>query len=116
MVELSPKSQQRLKKTIEYIRKNIDRKITIEELAANVNISRYHFVRRFKRATGITAMEYVARVRVEVAKERLAQGRPIACVAVSCGFSSQSHLTYAMKSFTGMTPAQYQREAFSPPE
>lgn len=116
MVALSPRSTRRLRRITEYIESRIDQKLTIDELAEHLCMSKFHFMRRFKRATGKTPKAFVAEARIECARCRLQAGLAIAVVAAGCGFSSQSHLNRSFKRATGQTPGQYQRQAFSLPK
>ncbi|AKF04411.1 helix-turn-helix transcriptional regulator [Sandaracinus amylolyticus] len=82
--------------------------IGLEELAKLAGVSRFHFTRQFKRATGETPMAYVRRLRVERAKELLlATDMSLADVAAHVGFADQSHFTRVFRSVVGTTPARY---------
>jgi AraC-like DNA-binding protein len=77
-----------------------------------------HFAREFKRLTGFAPHQYVLGRRVERARALLARGeRSITEVALTVGFSSQSHLTTAFRRVYGTTPAAYrnQRKFVEPP-
>lgn len=58
-----------------YIEQNLHKKISFEELALRLTTSRRNFDRRFIKATGNTPVEYLQRVKVEVAKNTLEKGR-----------------------------------------
>ena len=58
-----------------YIEENLSEKISFEELASRLAVSRRNFDRRFIKATGNTPVEYLQRVKVEVAKKTLERGR-----------------------------------------
>ncbi len=58
-----------------YIEENLSEKISFEELASKLAISRRNFDRRFIKAVGNTPVEYLQRVKVEVAKKALEKGR-----------------------------------------
>lgn len=96
---------------IEYIEDNLDRTITLEELAAIVRISRYHFSRLFKRSTGTTAIGFVERCRVRRAQSPIADtDLPIAEIAQMIGFADQSHFTRRFHRHVGCTPAVFARQ------
>ncbi|WP_236515249.1 helix-turn-helix transcriptional regulator [Sandaracinus amylolyticus] len=82
--------------------------ISLEELARLAGVSRFHFTRQFKRATGETPMAYVRRLRVERAKELLlATDMSLADIAAHVGFADQSHFTRVFRSIVGTTPARF---------
>jgi AraC family transcriptional regulator len=96
-----------LQQAIDYIHTNLDRDLSLAELASDVNISPTYFASLFKQATGISPYQYVIRQRVERAKVMLTKTNlTIADIALQVGFSSQSHLTQQFKRVTGLTPKQ----------
>lgn len=68
-------------------------------------------IRAFKRTYGITPKAFINNARIETAKLLLKEGRVIADVAVSVGFSDQSQFHRAFVNFTAATPQQYQHDA-----
>lgn len=93
-----------------FIDRNIERVLRIEDLAALVGLSRFHFLRCFKRATGLSPLQYVLARRVAHARALLAEGdESIAAVAYAAGFSSQSHLNAMFKRHLGVTPGVFKR-------
>lgn len=96
-----------LQQAIEYIHTNLNRDLSLAELASVVNISPTYFANLFKQAIGISPHQYVIQQRVEQAKVMLSKTNlAIADIALQVGFSSQSHLTQQFKRLTGMTPKQ----------
>ncbi|MBW4536490.1 MAG: AraC family transcriptional regulator [Pleurocapsa minor HA4230-MV1] len=96
-----------LRQAIDYIHTNLDRDLSLVELASVINISPTYFASLFKQAMGISPHQYVIEQRVEQAKLMLSKtDLAIADIALQVGFSSQSHLTQQFKRFTGMTPKQ----------
>jgi AraC family transcriptional regulator len=101
-------SGRRLRRVTEHMDGNYGRELSLAELAGVAGVSPFHFAREFKRATGAAPHQYLIRVRVERAKALLAEGRlPLAEVAFSAGFSSQSHFTRLFHRLTGETPKSY---------
>lgn len=82
--------------------------ISLDELAAHTGLSPYHFLREFRKQYGLPPHAYQLQQRINSAKRLLAQGNPIAHVAVDVGFADQSHFTRKFKSLVGATPRQYQ--------
>jgi AraC family transcriptional regulator len=97
----------RLQRAIEYIHANLTKEITVEELAAAASLSRFHFSRMFKEATGQSPSRFIGRLRLELAKSQLIEGRSIADVAHDCGFSSESNFVRSFRRMTGLTPGQH---------
>jgi AraC-like DNA-binding protein len=81
--------------------------LTLEFLAGEFNVNAYTFLRRFKKATGITPHAYRMNCRIEQAKRYLQQGMDIAETALECGFFDQSHLHRHFKAMTTVTPKEY---------
>jgi AraC family transcriptional regulator len=89
----------------DYVQSHLHRKLTLEELAATVGLSKFHFARRFRASTGTTPHEFVLRQRVDRARLLLQRtNSPIQEIAQSCGFADQSHMTRVVKKRLGATP------------
>lgn len=83
--------------------------LTLDELAQEARLSRYHFLRAFRREVGVTPHAYLTSRRIVAAKRLLAGDQPLSEVALACGFYDQSHFSRAFKGCTGVTPGQYRR-------
>jgi len=95
----------RLKRVIDFIEAHDDQPITLADLARVAGLSRMHFAAQFRKATGLRPHEYLLRRRVKKAKVLLATTTlTVAQVALTVGFSSQSHFTGVVKRLTGLTP------------
>jgi transcriptional regulator GlxA family with amidase domain len=91
-----------------YIEENLTEKISFEELASKLAISRRNFDRRFIKATGNTPVEYLQRVKVEVAKKTLERGRKsIFEVMNEVGYSDDKAFREVFKKITGLSPLDY---------
>lgn len=80
---------------------------SLEQVAALVGFSPFHFLRVFQQQVGIPPHMYLTHVRVKQAKAFLEAGVPIAETALAVGFADQSHLTRCFKRVMGITPGQY---------
>ena len=91
-----------------YIEENLSEKISFEELASKLAISRRNFDRRFIKATGNTPVEYLQRVKVEVAKKTLERGRKsIFEVMNEVGYADDKAFREVFKKITGLSPLDY---------
>src|SRR5258708_757273 len=91
-----------------YSEENLSGKISFEELASKLAISRRNFDRRFIKATGNTPVEYLQRVKVEVAKSTLEKGRKnIFEVMNEVGYSDDKAFREVFKKITGLSPLDY---------
>lgn len=96
---------------IEYIKKHISEKMTVEEIASAVGLSQYYFMREFKRFTGCTLTNYIKLIRCEYAKELLMTRKyKIKEIAALCGFDNESYFTNIFKKHTGVCPSDYAKD------
>lgn len=97
----------RIKKTIEYISKNITEEITLDGIASAVGISKYHLSREFKRITDITVFDFIIRTRINFAKELLKKGYSVSESAISSGFENLSYFSRKFREIQGILPSRY---------
>jgi AraC family transcriptional regulator len=91
--------------------------VCLEDLAAQAGLSPRHFARCFQQATGCTAHQYLLRVRLNRARQLLAQrgeAMSLAQVAAACGFCDQAHLGRHFRQAFGTTPAAFQKAQGGP--
>lgn len=101
----------RLARLKEMIRADLAKPQNISDLAAACGISERHLIRTFRATMGITLTEYVAGLRIERAKEQLAdQGTMIKVVAANCGFQSAAAFSAAFCKATGLSPKDFRNE------
>jgi len=103
----------RFTRVIEYLRDNLGRRLTLDELAAVAELSPFHFLRAFRTQYDATPQQMLMALRLFEAKRRLAGGVAPAQVAAEVGLSDQAHLTRAFAQRYGVTPARYQRQVRS---
>ncbi len=98
-------------KTQQFIELNFSKKITIDELAAKVNLSRRSFERRFKQATSNTVLEYTQRVKIEAAKKSFEASRKnVTEVMFNVGYTDNKAFRDVFKKVTGITPIEYRNK------
>jgi AraC-like DNA-binding protein len=86
-----------------------DEALTLASLAEAAGMSRYHFVRAFRRAVGMTPHAWQLDARINRARGLLDDGMPLAEVALHLGFADQSHFQRTFKQRVAVTPRQYRR-------
>jgi transcriptional regulator GlxA family with amidase domain len=97
-----------IKKAQMFIEKNFQKKITVDELASMLALSRRNLERRFKKATSNTTVEYIQRVKIEAAKQSLESSREnINEVMYKVGYSDSKAFRTTFKKITGLSPLQY---------
>ncbi|MGD9928423.1 MAG: GlxA family transcriptional regulator [Mangrovibacterium sp.] len=100
-----------VKKAQEYIEKNVDEKISVDDLADKIAVGRRTFERRFKRATNNSVLEYIRRVKVEAAKRNIETGsKNITEVMFEVGYTDVKSFRAAFKQVTGLTPVEYRNK------
>jgi len=100
---LSPARAQRI---CDYINSNLGQNISLESLAEMAGLSIHHFARAFKQTVGMPPHCYVLQRRIEHAQHMLRNTElPLAEIALSAGFSDQSHLARHFRRMTGVAPS-----------
>jgi AraC family transcriptional regulator len=95
---------------LDYIERHKREDLTIDSLAAAVFLSKYHFSRAFRAATGTSPKRYLRERRLEMAKTLLAEETgTLTEIAIICRFSSEANFSRAFRSATGFTPGHYRR-------
>lgn len=80
---------------------------SIDEMAHSACISKYHFIRSFRREVGLTPHQFQMQNRIRKAQRLLNEADTIAEVALATGFCDQSHFIKQFKKVVGMTPTVY---------
>lgn len=102
----------RLVPALQYMHRNFTAGINLPEVASSVNLSPFHFHRRFTELLGTTPKQFLFDCQIASAKRDLAQGeKRLSDIAASAGFAHQSHFTSRFRQATGMTPTMWKRLA-----
>lgn len=100
-----------IKKVINYIDKNINNKIEIEELVNLTNWKKHHFIRTFSDYIGITPYHYVLISKIEHAKILLADEKlKLEFIAYDLGFQSYVNFARTFKNYTLLSPKEYRNK------
>ena len=98
---------QRIADAIGYINANIHQQPSLDEIAAAINLSPFHFQRLFSRWAGVTPKKYLQILTVDRAKALLAESKPLLEVSDSIGLSSSSRLHDHFVQLEAVTPGEY---------
>lgn len=92
----------------EYIRRNYQRDLSLDEVSRQMDISPYYFSKLFKEETGYNFVEYVTNLRIGKAKELLMQDESsMKEICASVGYSDPNYFSRIFKKNTGLTPTEY---------
>lgn len=92
-----------------YIESNYDQKLNVSDLAELTNMNNRSFLRRFKKATSNTPIEYIQRVKVEAAKKKLeSTTNTILEIMFGVGYNDEKAFRNTFRKYSGLTPKEYQ--------
>ena len=101
-----------LSKAVELLYDRYTEELSIADIASGVGIHRIHLARSFRQYLRCTPADFARSRRLEMAIAMLTRStRPLTEIALSCGFSDQSHLSKALSRHLGLPPGQYRRVA-----
>ncbi|MFD1787844.1 helix-turn-helix domain-containing protein [Sphingomonas floccifaciens] len=101
-----------LSRAVEFMSANLGRRLTLELLAREAGMSRFHFSRRFKVRTGLTPFAFLLALRLEAGRRMLATtDEPVNRIANACGYERGSHFGTAFVRMFGETPTAFRRRA-----
>ncbi len=98
---------QRIEQAIQYLENNFQSQPSLEEIAASVHLSKYHFQRLFKQWAGVTPTQFMHFLTVDYAKERLSQAQTVFDTSLDAGLSSAGRLHDLFVNFEAVTPGEY---------
>lgn len=105
----------RLARVAEFVEANLDRRVTLADIARAAGLSPMHFAAQFRAATGHRPHEYLQLCRIERAKRLLDdRARTLIDIALDTGFRTQAHFTTVFKRYVGRTPASWRERAEVP--
>ena len=96
--------------SLDVIEKRINEKLTVENIAADVYVSKFHYMRLFREVVGDSVMDYVNKRKLTLAATALVEtNAKILDIALDYGFDSRDVFTRSFKAFMGITPAEYRK-------
>jgi len=103
-------TQSTVRRVRDYVAAHLADPISLDDMARVAGYSRYHFVRAFRQATGLSPYGYVIDQRLTTAQQMLvATDDPIGAVAVACGLSTHAQFSKKFRGCYGITPGEYRR-------
>lgn len=101
----------------ELLAANLAGDVSLTDLARECRLSTSHFARAFRKSTGLAPHQWLLQRRVELAKALLNEGKlSLGDIAISCGFSDQSHFTRVYTRLCGVSPGAWRRFNNRPPK
>ncbi len=104
-----PICREEIRKACDFMEKNYNKHITLNDLCSCSNLSKSTLLRAFTKTNGVTPYRYLQTIRINKAKELLEQGATPVDAAIQTGFSDQSHFSNFFNMFIGLSPAAYRR-------
>jgi AraC family transcriptional regulator len=107
-VQVSARDERRLSAVIRYIELNALEKLDLDHLSTMAGMSKYHFLRTFRRTVGLTPHQFVLGIRLRRAAGRLlTAAAPISAIAFEAGFGDLSTFNARFRKQFGITPRGY---------
>jgi transcriptional regulator GlxA family with amidase domain len=109
LLEMEPKSD-RIQTTLAFVRRNLNKRLVVEDLAKVANLSTRQFTRAFTAETGQSPAKAIEKLRVEAARLLMEQGRhPIEVIAREAGFADREQMRRAFRRAFGQPPLAIRR-------
>lgn len=106
-------SDPRIRMAVAYLEEHYDTLRDLDSLCAYLHVSKYGFIRRFKRTMGIPPYNYLTNYRITRAKRMLVTtDMPVEEIASACGFADTANFIAKFRTHTGLTPLHY-RNSFA---
>lgn len=100
----------KVRDTLEFIEKNLDHKINLDDLSQKTYLSKYHYHRVFHKITGESVARYITKRRMAKAGEELSEtDEPIIDIALKYQYSSQESFSRAFMRIYGVAPGKYRK-------
>lgn len=100
-----------VKSVTNYIYNNIQEHITLTDLADHFNMTKEHFIRTFKKETGLTPVQFILNKKFEIVRGLLNNTTlPISNIMFNVGFMDASSFSRAFKKYAGCSPSEYREK------
>ena len=86
-----------------------ERELPMEAMAADIFVSKYYFIRKFKNSIGMTPHRFCIQNRIRKSQGMLDEEKSISGIAAEMGFYDQSHFDKAFQRIVGISPSEYTR-------
>lgn len=100
----------KIEKAICFIENNFKSQPNLDEIAASVHLSKYHFSRIFKRWAGIGPVQFLQFITLDYTKKKLAESRSLLDVSLDAGLSGPGRLHDLFVTFDAMTPGEFKQQ------
>ena len=108
----NPALSKSIRACCDYIKANVLRDLTADEIASEMGYTTYYFTRKFSKETGIKVTDYIKQAKIEYAKVALAtSNRNIQEISDALHFGNQSYFSKVFCGIVGMTPAAYRNQS-----
>lgn len=101
----------KLRQITDWMAEHLDEDFNLARLAEQAGLSKFHFQRLFKRATGVTPLRYHINLRMTMARRLLRETqKSVVEVALEVGYATPSHFAQLFRRETGLSPSDYRRQ------
>lgn len=99
-----------IRPVLQFIQTHYAEEIRIEQLADKLHLSKSYFMACFKKAVGVSAIDYLTQYRINIACEQLlSTTQSISDIALQCGYNNLSNFNRHFKNMVGLTPNEYRK-------
>jgi AraC family transcriptional regulator of adaptative response/methylated-DNA-[protein]-cysteine methyltransferase len=109
-ISLLHDNYKQIEKAIKYIDENFKEHPSIDEIAKNIGMSKFHFIRVFKEYVGVTPKQFLHSVTLNYAKEHIKESKSILDSSLDIGLSSSSRLHELFVNLIGVTPKEWREK------
>lgn len=109
-IKLLHNNYKQIEKAIRYIDENFKEHPSIDEVAKNIGMSKFHFIRVFREYVGVTPKQFLHSVTLNYAKEHIKESKSILDSSLDIGLSSSSRLHELFVNLIGVTPKEWREK------
>jgi len=101
----------KLRQITDWMAGHVDQEFNLDQLAEQAGLSKFHFNRLFKKATGMSPSRYHIHLRMDAARRMLRETREsVLSIALEVGYANPSHFARLFRRQTGLSPSDYRRQ------